>query len=215
MINPSENSKLIRVLLVLHHDNGASITKRSLSKKLLRKGEKIKEYQATIDQLLSTGAIINSVESQKNFFQITAQGQSQLLAKLYESEFVFEGVVVGSWVANTLLNLMRSHRAPDRLEPTATISSYENFVTLALTTFDQLNSDYNLGNLVPIYRIRRAIGDRVSRSDFNEWLIEMQANDIIQLLEGSVEDSAPDKIEDSITTKVSGLRCYAKRLFGS
>jgi hypothetical protein len=78
--------------------------------------------------------------------------------------------------------------------------------------YDSLNRDYNLDDLVPIYRMRREIGERVGRSQFNEWLLEMQANDIFQLLEGSVEDSAPDKIEDSITTKVNGLRCYVKRL---
>jgi hypothetical protein len=60
--------------------------------------------------------------------------------------------------------------------------------------------------------MRRAIGERVGRSNFNEWLLEMQAQDILQLIGGSVEDSAPDKIEDSITTKVNGLRCYVKRL---
>ena len=65
---------------------------------------------------------------------------------------------------------------------------------------------------MPIYRIRREVGDRVSREHFNEWLLEMQANDILQLQGGSLPDSDPAKIEDSITTEVSGLRCYAKRL---
>jgi predicted nucleic acid-binding Zn ribbon protein len=65
---------------------------------------------------------------------------------------------------------------------------------------------------VPIYRIRREIGDRVSRSQFTEWLMEMQANDILQLQGGSVEDSAPDKIEDSIRNELGKLRCYARRL---
>ena len=40
----------------------------------------------------------------------------------------------------------------------------------------------------------------------------MQAEDIFQLEGGSVEDSAPDKIEDSITTELDGLRCYASKL---
>jgi hypothetical protein len=43
-------------------------------------------------------------------------------------------------------------------------------------------------------------------------MLEMQANDVFQLMEGSVEDSAPDKIEDSISIELVGLRCYAKRL---
>jgi len=92
------------------------------------------------------------------------------------------------------------------------IVSYDNFKVVAIDVYDRLNRDYNFDDLVPIYRMRREIGEKVSRSQFNEWLLEMQANDIFQLVEGSVEDSAPDKIEDSITTKVNGLRCYVKRL---
>ncbi|MCF3609549.1 hypothetical protein L2E81_24310, partial [Planktothrix agardhii 1033] len=91
-------------------------------------------------------------------------------------------------------------------------ASYEEFKPIALQVYDQLNKDYNYDNLVPIYRIRRTIGDQVSRSQFSEWMLEMQANDIFQLMEGSVEDSAPDKIEDSISTELAGLCCYAKRL---
>ena len=69
-----------------------------------------------------------------------------------------------------------------------------------------------MDDLVPLYRIRREIGDRVTRSQFDEWLLEMQANDILQMQGGSLPDNDPAKIEDSITTEVSGLRCYAKLL---
>jgi hypothetical protein len=56
------------------------------------------------------------------------------------------------------------------------------------------------------------MGDRVTRSHFNEWLLEMQANDLVQLQGGSLPDNDSSKIEDSIKTELSGLRCYAKRL---
>jgi len=92
------------------------------------------------------------------------------------------------------------------------ISSYDEFKAVALETYDQLNRDYNFDNLVPIYRIRRAIGERVTRSQFSDWLLELQSNDVLQLQTTGVEDNAPDKLEDSITTKVSGLRCYAKKI---
>jgi hypothetical protein len=92
------------------------------------------------------------------------------------------------------------------------IASYDEFKPVALDVYDKLNRDYNLDDLVPIYRIRREIGDRVSREHFNEWLLKMQENDILQLQGGSLPDSDPTQIEDSITTEVSGLRCYAKRL---
>jgi hypothetical protein len=82
---------------------------------------------------------------------------------------------------------------------------------VALDVYDSLNRDYNLDDLVPIYRMRRAIGERVGRSEFNEWLLEMQANDIFQLIGGEMTDITPDKTEDSIKTKLGGMRYYAKR----
>ena len=83
---------------------------------------------------------------------------------------------------------------------------------MVLEVYDRLNRDYNLDDLVTIYRIRREIGDRISHSQFDTWLLELQANDILQLQGGSLPDSDAGKIEDSITTELSGLRCYAKRL---
>jgi hypothetical protein len=92
------------------------------------------------------------------------------------------------------------------------IASYKEFKPVALEVYDRLNRDYNLDDLVPIYRIRREIGDRVSRSHFSEWLMEMQSNDIFQLIGGEMPDVTPDKREDSITIPGGGLRYYAKRL---
>ncbi|MCJ8282110.1 MAG: hypothetical protein MJK14_20285, partial [Rivularia sp. ALOHA_DT_140] len=137
--------------------------------------------------------------------------------------------IVGTWAANALLKWIHemncgltntsnnnsatvSENIVSKTNSKSNIASYDEFKQVALQVYEQLNSDYNLDNLVPIYRIRRKIGDRTSRKQFNEWLLEMQAEDILQLQGGSVEDSAPDKIEDSITTPINGLRCYAKLL---
>jgi hypothetical protein len=65
---------------------------------------------------------------------------------------------------------------------------------------------------MPIYRIRREIEDQISRTQFNEWFLTLQSNDVFQLLEESIEDSAPDKIQDSVITKLGKLRCYVKRV---
>ena len=92
------------------------------------------------------------------------------------------------------------------------IASYDEFKSEALEVYDKLNRDYNLNDLVPIYRIRREIGDRIGRENFNEWLLEMQANDIFQLMAGEMPDITPDKREDSITIPGGGLRYYAKHL---
>ncbi len=92
------------------------------------------------------------------------------------------------------------------------ISSYEEFEPVGLEVYDRLNRDYNLDDLVPIYRMRREIGERVSREMFNKWLMEMQAKDIFQLMAGEVPDITPDKRQDSLVIPGGGLRYYAKRL---
>jgi len=130
-------------------------------------------------------------------------------------EFGFEGQLVGSRLANSALKWFRQNQGQvvgKNVESAPKISSYDEFKAVALETYDQLNRDYNFDNLVPIYRIRRAIGDRLTRSEFSDWMLEMQSSDILQLQTTGIEDNAPDKLEDSIMTKVTGLRCYAKRI---
>jgi hypothetical protein len=125
---------------------------------------------------------------------------------------VFEAQI-GAKMANALLRWMRSAGASRTVVAgIEAIESYEAFKVVVLGVFDRLNRDFKFDNLVPIYRIRREIGERVSRDDFNTWLMKTQTEKVFRLQGGSVEDSAADKIEDSITTEVSGLRCFAKRL---
>lgn len=92
------------------------------------------------------------------------------------------------------------------------ITSYEAFEELVLETYDRLNQDYNLGDLVPIYRMRREIGDRVSRNHFNDWLLEVQANDLFQLMSGELPSATPDQMEDSLEIPGTRIRVYARKL---
>jgi hypothetical protein len=137
---------------------------------------------------------------------------------LKKPEVKFEGTIVGTWVANALVRWIAqmdgavSTPAAQAKTKEKAIASYDEFKQVALDVYDRLNRDYNLDDLVPIYRIRREIGDHVSRSHFSEWLLEMQANNIFQLMGGEMPDITPDKREDSIETPVGGLRYYAKRL---
>ena len=151
---------------------------------------------------------------------MSESGKQLLREHLKHPDFQFT-TQIGKRSANILLEIIRSQAldSVDNLNVNTKnmtqanyIYSYEVFAKLALETYDRLNQEFNLDDLVPIYRIRRALGEKVSRKTFDSWLLEMQSNDIFQLLEGTVEDSALDKIEDSIMTKISGLRCYAKRL---
>lgn len=209
-----------RTLLTLWNLGGAKVEvkKSELTKRVQRTDEKAIDYQGVFEQLEKAGAIAITIKNKVARISLTNQGLQMLREGLKSPEFEYEGV--GAKTVNALLKWIRqidSAGSSPRVELKApgigeAIASYDKFQHVALEVYERLNRDYNLDGLVPIYRIRREIGDRVSRAQFNEWMLEMQANDILQLQGGSLPDSDSAKIEDSITTEVSGLRCYAKRL---
>lgn len=205
----------IRLLLNLWGlGNGQGLVKRSELLRPYKGKEKKAVYEVSLQDLAERGAIALTMDKKVPKLSLTDAGSQQLAAGLLSADFGFEGQLVGSRLANAALRWFRQYQgvgvSVDAIAPK--ISTYDEFKVVALETYDQLNRDYNYDNLVPIYRIRRAIGERVTRSQFNEWMLEMQSNEILQLQGGGVEDDAPDKLEDSILTKVSGLRCYAKKL---
>ena len=207
-----------RLLLALWDLGGTQqeVKKGQLTKRIVSKGKKVADYQGAFEELQTQGAI---AISKKGYALISPKGLEVLGEGLKSDDFKFEGTIVGTWAANALLRwivqidvvvvgadvLMNGFNGGE-------IASYDEFKSVVLEVYDKLNYEYNFNNLVPIYRIRREIGDRVNRTKFNDWLLETQADDILQLQGGSVEDSAPDKIEDSVATELDGLRCYATRL---
>ncbi|MEM9927115.1 MAG: hypothetical protein AAF915_25785 [Cyanobacteria bacterium P01_D01_bin.50] len=230
-----ETQNRIRLLLALWDLGGVNqeVRKGELNKRIVSKGKKIADYQDTFEQLETEQAIS---KSKKGYSLISPRGLEVLSESLNSAEFRFKGSMVSTWMANALLKWISEMNcqvktvnnncttntvniANEALTEDS-IASYEEFKKVVLQVYEQLNNDYNLDNLVPIYRIRRKISAseampqayRISRKQFNEWLLEMQGEDIFQLEGGSVEDSAPDKIEDSIATELDGLRCYASLL---
>ena len=212
-----------RLLLALWDLGGTQqeVKKGQLTKRIVSKSQKVADYQGSFEELQNQGAIAIS----KNGYSLTSGKGLEVLGEgLRSGDFKFEGTIVGTWAANALLRWISqidvartSADVPVNGKGALTelskgIASYKEFKSVALEVYDKLNYEYNFNNLVPIYRIRRVIGDRVSRTEFNDWLLETQADDILQLQGGSVEDSAPDKIEDSVATELDGLRCYATRL---
>lgn len=202
-----------RLLLAVWGWGAQDVLKGKLTGRLKRKGEKSSDYQDVFAQLQSAGAI--TIAAGK--VTISDQGIDLLGQHLKGADLAIEGTIVGAWVAKALCRWIQQAEVSASASPTngkvagGAIASYEEFKTVALEVFDRLNRDYNMGSMVPVYRIRREIGDRVSRAQFSEWLFAIQSEDLLELLEESVEDAAPDKIEDSIMTKLGKLRCYAKR----
>ncbi|MEH2183759.1 hypothetical protein [Nostoc sp.] len=207
---------ITRLLLALWDLGGMQqeIKKGQLTKRIVAKGQKVTDYQGIFEELQKQGAIAIS----KKGYSLTSPKGLEVLGKgLKSDKFKFEGTIVGTWAANALVKWISQIDvavvgANVPVNGKGAIVSYDEFKSVALEVYDKLNYEYNFNNLVPIYRIRRGIGDRVSRTEFNNWLLETQADDILQLQGGSVEDSAPDKIEDSVATELDGLRCYATRL---
>ncbi|MEH1793303.1 hypothetical protein [Nostoc sp.] len=206
-----------RLLLALWDLGGTQqeVKKGQLTKRIVSKSQKVADYQGSFEELQNQGAIAIS----KKGYSLTSPKGLEVLGKgLRSGEFKFEGTIVGTWVANALLRWISQIDVPVTGADvpvngkSGVIASYDEFKLVTLEVYDKLNQNYNLDDLVPIYRIRREIGERVSRTEFNEWLIEMQAHDILQLMTGEVPDFTSDKREDSISIPGTQLRSYAKRL---
>lgn len=213
----------IRLLLTLWNlGEGKGLVKRSVLLRSTCKGkEKATIHNDFLLKLQEDGAIAITDEKVVKV-SLTDTGLQKLAVGMLSDDFAFEGQLVGSRLANAGLKWFRENHGlvvdesvvveSAVTESAPKISSYDEFKAVALETYDQLNRDYNLSNLVPIYQIRREIGDRVTRSQFNEWMLELQSKDILQLITGLVTDLTPDKEKDSITTELGGLRYFAKLL---
>ena len=205
----------IRLLLNLWGlGNGQGLVKKSELLRPYKGKEKKAVYEVSLNDLADRGAIALTMDKKVPKLSLTNAGSQQLATGLLSADFGFEGQLVGSRLANAALRWFRHNQgvavSVDAIAPK--ISTYEEFKVVALETYDQLNRDYNYDNLVPIYRIRRAIGERVTRSQFNDWMLELQSKEIFQFITGRVTDLTPDKEQDSITTELGGLRYYAKLL---
>ncbi|NJL67976.1 MAG: hypothetical protein HC894_16820 [Microcoleus sp. SM1_3_4] len=212
----------VRVLLNLWDLGGGKmqVKKGDLTKRIVRTGETSKNYELVIGELQEIGAIEYSLVNRVTLVELSAKGKEVLAqgVKSPDSLFEFDGSQIGTRLGNALLKWLRHADSSagvgvEKAKGDAgAIASYEEFKAAILKVYDKLNRENNLDNLVPIYRMRREIGERVNRSKFNEWLLEMQANDIFQLMAGDTQDISPDKREDSIAIPGGALRYYAKCL---
>ncbi|MEH1894272.1 MAG: hypothetical protein V7K94_02945 [Nostoc sp.] len=205
-----------RLLLALWDLGGTQqeVKKGQLTKRIVSKSQKVADYQGSFEELQNQGAI---AISKKGYSLTSGKGLEVLRDGLRSGEFKFEGTIVGTWAANALVKWISQIdvevvSADVPVNGKGAIASYDEFKSVALEVYDKLNQNYNLDDLVPIYRIRRKIGDRVSRTKFSEWLLEMQEKDILQLMAGEMRDITPDKRDDSITIPGGGLRYYTKLL---
>lgn len=211
-----DKTRLLLTLWAMSCTDG-EVRKSELTSKVKQKrnNKKIGVAQTIYEELKAAEAIKIYKQNQTPMVSITDTGKRMLIDALSSPDFVFDGTVIAARLANGLVGLIRELNQgiiSTTSVKQAVINSYEEFKVIALQVYDQLNKDYNYDNLVPIYRIRRTIGDQVTRSQFNEWMLEMQANDIFQLLGGEVLNVTGDQVEDSILPPVGKLRFFAQRL---
>ena len=92
------------------------------------------------------------------------------------------------------------------------ITDPKEFEDVAMKSLTDLDKDGKYDNLIPIHELRKTLGDKVSRGDFNNLLMEMQANDKVQLIGGEMTDATPKKVEDSVVSELGAYRYYVKIL---
>ncbi|TAE59044.1 MAG: hypothetical protein EAZ87_11165 [Nostocales cyanobacterium] len=207
-----------RLLLALWDLGGSQqkVAKGKLSKRILSKGQKMTDYQSVVDDLLAQGAInINKKGSAFSYTLTSPIGLEMLGAGLRSGEFKFpEGKTIGTWVANALLRwFLQFDVVVDKSVVTneAVISSYEEFKTEILNLFEKLDKTYNHAGLVPIWQIRKELGNRVERDQFNDWMMNTQAEQLLYLQSGEARGATEDQKRDSINSEVRGLLFFASK----
>ncbi len=195
-----------------------SLDEPEVSKSNFVPSSKTQAYKTALEQLEVENALLSRQKTKRTkVYSLTEKGKKRLAQGLADEQFVFP-VQIGAKTANAVLKWFRQQGSVAEISAlngqgkASEIDSYEDFAQVLIQTYDQLNHEYKFEDLVPIYRIRRSLGTQLSRSQFNEWLLEMQANDEFQLIGGEMPELTPDKAEDSIQTALGGTRYYAKRL---
>jgi len=172
-------------------------------------------YEKALESLEHEGALSARQKTASiKMYSITDVGKDKLSQSMLSKEFMFSSNI-GAKTANAILVWFRANHEISNIIPNQKsnqIQTYDEFKEVVLQVHQELDRDYNLANLVPIYRVRRVVGDRVSRLQFSDWLLEMQANDLIQLISGDLYDVTQDQREDSVIIPGGNLRFYMQRL---
>jgi DNA-binding PadR family transcriptional regulator len=194
------------------------LAKSDVTKSNFVPSSKSDAYKQALERLETENALSSKQKNKRSkVYSLTDEGKQRLAKGMTSEDFEFIAQV-GSKTANSVLKWFRLNCNPASSKnvetngQVPTIQSYEEFSDTVLKIHGELDRDYNLGNLVPIYRIRRELGERVSRSQFNEWLLEVQANDHVQLMGGEMPNVTQDQLEDSLSIPGGGLRFYVKSL---
>jgi hypothetical protein len=217
-LNTSETIAQTRLLLALWDmttsQETAIVKKSELLNRVKKKNEKSQDFQPVLDGLEGKGAIAQKTEKRTKWVSLADSGVKLLGEGLRNPEFEYTSAI-GKKDANALLNWIRQMGglASGSMGAGAVkaIDSYEAFKAEVLTLFEKLDKGYSYIGLVPIWHLRREIGERVDRLQFNDWMMEMQAEKLFDLQSGEARGATEEQKQDSIYSEIRGLLFYASQ----
>ncbi|MGL5065050.1 MAG: hypothetical protein ACRC62_34205 [Microcoleus sp.] len=216
----------VRVLLNLWDLGGGKmkVKKGDLTKRIVRTGETSKNYEGVLSELQTSGCTVYSLENRLTLVELSAKGKEALVegVKSQNSRFEFDGSQIGTRLGNALLKWLRhaDSSVGVGVEKTSVekgkgdggaIASYEEFKSQALSLFEKLDKAYNYSGLVPIWHLRRELGEQVSREKFNDSIMQMQADRLFYLQSGEARGATDEQKRDSISDDVRGLLFFASK----
>ena len=204
-----------RLLLALW-DLGAAkqeVKKGELTKRIVTKSKKVADYQSIFKELEEKGAI---AISKKGYSLVSPLGLEVLSEALKNPDFSFEGKTIGIWTANALLKWISEINGAVAATASGNgaksgIKSYDEFKSEILDLFEKLNATNSYSGLVPIWHLRRELGERVSPENFNNWMMAMQGDQLFYLQSGEARGATDDQKQGSINTDIRGLLFFASK----
>lgn len=215
-LNTSEAIAQTRLLLALWDMTTSpetTIVKKSeLLNRVKKKNEKSQDFQPLLDALEEKGAIERRTEKRTALVSLQESGVQLLATGLRNSEFEYTSNV-GKKDVNALLKWIRQMEgsASGSVGTVQAIDSYDEFKAEVLNLFEKLDKGYNYIGLVPIWHLRREMGERVDRLQFNDWMMEMQAEKLFYLQSGEARGATDEQKRDSIYSDIRGLLFYASQ----
>ncbi|BAZ28997.1 hypothetical protein NIES4074_14340 [Cylindrospermum sp. NIES-4074] len=203
-----------RLLLALW-DLGATeqeVAKGQLTKRIVAKGKKVSDFQDIFAELQDQGAI---AISKKGYTLKSPKGLEVLSAGLRTADFKFEGTIVGSWVANALVKWISQIDVAVAVSgvgvKSEAIVSYDEFKSEILDLFEKLNATNSYSGLVPIWHLRQVLGNRVIPDNFNNWMMNMQSDQLFYLQSGEARGATEEQKRNSINSEIRGLLFFASQ----
>lgn len=211
---------MTRFLLGLWSFGGVGVAvKQGDLMKVVRLGkERVADFAPIVADLLADGSIAVESVGRSKVYTLLALGMDRLRAGVIDPGFGFEGTVVGTRFVSLLLRFFREvvavapvGVAPVEVAPVEVIEDYEAFKSVALETFDRLIAEYNYISLVPIYHIRRKVGTRVTRTQFDEWMTQLHIDQVLEFSScGESRNITNDQFQDSIQPPIGSIWYFAK-----